>query len=167
MWCNVSFAYDSSMCRILKLSLLECTEKKAECKKMLLSEKQCSEKIRKDRRLENTKKLLENIKKQNEKNEEISEQTDKFKENYYCEQKDDSGEITAWSEILLRNFNVVNKTLSLTKDAKKYFFVEKGSQDKKFAMYDEGKLKLFDIDLEMERLFYDYIEIVNGSTKNK
>ena len=167
LWCNVSFAYDSKMCITLKLSLTECIKKKAECKKMLLSEKQCSEKIRKDRRLENTNKLLENIKNQNEKNEEISEQTDKFKGKYYCEQKDDSGEITAWSEILLRNFNVVNKTLSLTKDAKKYFFVEQGSQDKKFAMYDEGKLKWFDIDLEMERLFYDYIEIVNGSTKNK
>ena len=114
-----------------------------------------------------TTKLIENTKKQNEKNEEINEQTDKFQENYYCEQKDDSGEITAWSEILLRNFNVVNKTLSLTKDAKKHFFVKQGSQDKKFAMYDEGKLKWFDIDLGMERLFYDYIEIVNGSTKNK
>ena len=122
LWCNVSFAYDSKMCITLKLSPSECFKKSSECKKLLLSEKQCSQKIRKDRRLENTKKLLENIKKQNEKNEEISEQINKFQENYYCERKDDSGEIIASTEILLLNFKVVNKTFSLTKDAKKYFF---------------------------------------------
>jgi len=155
------------MCITLKLSPSECFKKSSECKKLLLSEKQCSEKIRKERRLENINRLIENTKKQNEKNEEISEQTDKFKENYYCEQKNDSGEITASTEILLRNFNVVSKTFSLTKDAKKYFFVEQPSQDKKFAIYYEGKLKWFDIDLGTESLFYDYIEIVNGSTKNK
>ena len=34
-------------------------------------------------------------------------------------------------------------------------------------MFDEGKLKWFSIRLQMEELFYNYIEIANGSTKNK
>ena len=59
MWCNVSFAYDYKMCRILKLSPSECFKKSSECKKLLLSEKQCSKKIRKERRDENIKKLIE------------------------------------------------------------------------------------------------------------
>ena len=89
----------------------------------------------------------------------------KFQENYYCEQKDDSGEITASTKISLRNFNVVSKTLSLTKDAKKYFFVEQPSQDKKFAIYDEGKLKWFD--LIDHDLYFDTLELSDNKVKHK
>lgn len=155
------------MCITLKLSPSECFKKKAECKKMLLSDKECSAKIRKDKMLENTNKFLEKTKIQNEKNKEISEKTDKFKKKYYCEQKNESGEITASSEILLQNFNVVNKTFSLKKDAKKFFFIKQGNKNKKFAIYDEEKLKWFRIDLPMKSVFYDFIEINNGYTKNK
>ena len=59
LWCNVSFANDHNMCITLKLSPSECFKKKAECKKMLLSDKECSAKIRKDKMLENTNKFLE------------------------------------------------------------------------------------------------------------
>ena len=58
-----------------------------------------------------------------------------------------------------QTLEAIGEEYSLTKDAKKHFFVKQGSQDKKFAMFDEGKLKWFSIRLEMEELFYNYIEI--------
>ena len=68
LWCNVSFAYDSKMCRTLGLSLSECFKKSAECKKLWLSEKKCSQKIRTDqfnemkkKSEEMGKKILENM----------------------------------------------------------------------------------------------------------
>ena len=69
MWCNVGFAYDIKMCLTsFKLSPSDCAKRIAECKKLWLSEKKCSQKIRTDqfnemkKKIEETgKKILENM----------------------------------------------------------------------------------------------------------
>ena len=94
-----------------------------------------------------------------------NEQTDKFKENYYCEQKNDSNEVTASSNLLLRKINLGTTTLSLTPNVQKYFFVEQSEKDKKFAIYDEGKLKWFD--LIDKDLYFDSLELSDNKVRHK
>ena len=69
MWCNVGFAYDIKMCLTsFKLSPSDCAKRIAECKKLWLSEKKCSQKIKTDqfnemkkKSEEMGKKILENM----------------------------------------------------------------------------------------------------------
>ena len=70
MWCNVGFAYDITMCltSFKLLSASDCSKRIAECKKLWLSEKKCSQKIKTDqfnemkKKIEETgKKILENM----------------------------------------------------------------------------------------------------------
>ena len=59
LWCNVSSAYDYKMCITLKLSSSDCAKRIAECKKLSLPEKECSQKIRADQIEEKKEKIQE------------------------------------------------------------------------------------------------------------
>ena len=69
LWCNIGFAYGIKMCLTsFKLSPSDCAKRIAECKKLWLSEKKCSQKIRTDqfnemkkKSEEMGKKILENM----------------------------------------------------------------------------------------------------------
>ena len=164
LWCNISFAYDSKMCRTLGLSLSECFKKSAECKKLLLSEKQCSEKIRKERRDENIKKV---IKKQIdlEKERKSTEiEIEVIAPKYLCMQNDSTNK---W-ELSINSISLKKPKSLFVGDPVKYFYIGHSccpEKDKKFAMYDDWKLKWFS--LIDQDLYFNILELSYNKVKHK
>ena len=90
VWCNVGFAYTSTMCiTSFGLSLADCERRIAECKKSWLSKKKCSEKISKDLTKERKEKIKETGKKilENMSEEEKAEIGKKLQELFEKEEK--------------------------------------------------------------------------------
>ena len=164
LWCNISFAYDSKMCRTLGLSLSECFKKSAECKKLWLSEKQCSEKIRKERRDENIKKLIENQIDLEKERKSTEIEIEVIAPKYLCMQKDSTNK---W-ELSINRISLKKPKSLFVGDPVKYFYIGHSccpEKDKKFAMYDDWKLKWFG--LIDQDLYFNILELSDNKVKHK